>query len=95
MDNTTVHAIGVRVYNHGLRWSLEARRNGEVIAITCDSTSEGTLIDIQSESHIDSTLDVSVRQCIGDTVALHAVLRSLAAINGKQLGRSDRLRFAA
>jgi hypothetical protein len=94
-----VHAIGVREFNRGLRWEVEARQDGKVTMITCDTTRDGTVTDLQSETHVgttgDATLDVEVHQYITDLIAQHTVLQQLEAINGKRWGRSDRLRFAA
>jgi hypothetical protein len=92
-----IRAVGVRQFNQGLRWEVQARRNDEVTVITCDTTRDGAVTDLQSEDYVgttgDATLDVEVRECIGDVLALRSVLSSLPRVE-VALHRSDRLRVA-
>jgi hypothetical protein len=96
-DTWRVRATSVREWNHGLRWEVQARRNDEVTIITCDTTRDGGVTDLQSERYVgttgDATLDVEVRECIADVLALRSVLSSLPRIETTR-HRSDRLRVA-
>jgi hypothetical protein len=90
-----VRATSVREFNHGLRWEVQARRNGEVTIITVDTTQAGGVTDLQSEDCVgttgDATLDVEVREHIADVLALRSVLHSLPRVETTR-HRSDRLR---
>jgi hypothetical protein len=94
-ESWRVRATNVREFNHGLRWEVQARRNDEVTIITADTTRDGGVTDLQSETHVgttgDATLDVEVRECIADVLAMRDVLRSFPYIE-RPLQRSDRLR---
>jgi hypothetical protein len=65
-----------------------------VTTVTADSTTAGAVIAVQSESHVDTTLDAEVRWHVADAVARHTVMQQLDTIGGQRHGRSDRLRVA-
>jgi hypothetical protein len=84
-------AVAVRDHNGSLRWDVEATRDGEVIAVTADTSTAGSSIDLQSEDIITTELDHAVRTHVADVLALRSVLHSLPRIE-TTLHRSDRLR---
>jgi hypothetical protein len=87
-------AVAVREHNGSLRWDVEATRDGEVIAVTADTSTAGSSIDLQSEDAITPELDHAVRRHIGDIVAMRDILRQLPRTTEGPLHRSDRLRVA-
>jgi hypothetical protein len=88
-----VRATSVREHNGSLRWTIEASCGCQVATVICDSTTDGRLLDLQSESHIDPELDRECRRHVGDVMALRSVLHSLPRIEVTR-HRSDRLRAA-
>jgi hypothetical protein len=68
-----------------------------VTVITCDTTRDGAVTDLQSEDYDgttgDATLDRQVREHVGDIVALRNVLGQLPRIE-TPMHRSNRLRAA-
>jgi hypothetical protein len=97
-DAWRVRAVGVRQFNHGLRWEVQARRNDEVTIITADTTRDGAVTDLQSDDYVGTTgdpaLDREVCEHIADTLAMRSVLASLPRIEVTR-HRSDRLRAAS
>jgi hypothetical protein len=102
-ESWRVRAVNVRECNRGLRWALEAERDGVTAAVTADTSGEGVLSDLQRDGYAgttgDAELDHEVRKHIADVFALRTVLQSLNAIDRRRWGRvqqpRDRRRWAA